>query len=303
MSRVLRRKPLASTLLLLACAGQHLDVGNDPPEEDTGVPGTGGASGGSSGSVTGGSGGTQVTGGGTAGTLPQPTSPSIEWPSQTGCDTDPAYQDLVGTWQGQLEDFYLQRLKSLTLVINGASSHGMCGSLKWGDGEAPPPATDPSAAYPSPYVYDVMGYGGTPGYSPLDGVTYTIVQGAVRDRTVRLSIGTRELWRSWCELQTSYPIEVGYGCLPYSDVGYSWGPDPDGTCTAGNRSFSNFACFICTNGVCACDEQSCTASTSDGIEIALTLSSDERVLTGPADDRATGMYVESGAAYYFEHAP
>ncbi|HEX5101056.1 MAG TPA: hypothetical protein VFV94_16210 [Polyangiaceae bacterium] len=296
MSRALRRKPLASALVLLACAGQHLDVGNDPPAEDTGVSGTGGGSGGT-GAVMVGNGGSQLSGGGTAGTPP----PSIEWPSQTGCDTDPAYQDLLGTWQGQLEDFYLQRIRPLTLVINGASSHGMCGSLKWGDGEAPPPATDPSAAYPSPNVYDVMGYGGSPGYSPLDGVTYTIVQGAVRDRSVRLSIGPRELWRSWCELQTSYPIEVGYSCLPYSDVGYSWGPEPDGICTAGKRSFSNFACFICLAGVCECDERSCTASTSDHLELALTLSSDGRVLTGPADDRATGGYIESGAAYYFEH--
>jgi hypothetical protein len=291
----MRRKSVASALLLLACAGQSLDVGNDSSGLNDGVQlgsgGTGGnlsSTGGTSSLGTGGTGGSSLP----------------EWPAQSGCQTDPAYQDLLGTWQGQLEDFYLQRLKSLTLVINGASSMGMCGSLKWGDGEPPPPATDPSAPYPSPNIYDVMGYGGSPGYTPLDGFTYTIAQGAVRDRTVRLSIGTRELWQSWCALQPSYHYNGGWNCVPDSDSGYSWGPDPGGTCMAGNRSFSNFTCFVCLANVCACEEQGCRAAGAEGdFAIALTLSEDRKVLTGPADDNATGGYVEMGAAYYFEHLP
>lgn len=303
MNRALRKKSLASALVLLACAGQSLDVGNDPPAEDTGVVGTGGGSGGS-GAVMVGSGGSQLSGGGTVGTAPPPATPPTEWPSQTGCDTEPAYQELVGTWQGQLEDFYLQRLKSLTLVINGVSSHGMCGSLKWGDGEAPPPATDPAGPYPSTAVYDVMGYGGTPGYTPLDGFTYTIEQGAVRDRTVRLSIGTSEIWQSWCELQGSYRYQDGYNCVPDSDTGYSYGDGPQGTCMAGGRNFSNFTCYMCLSNVCACTQESCAAAPSyNSLAIALTLSDDRNVLTGPADDRATGYYAEKGAAYYLERVP
>lgn len=292
----MRKKSLASTLMLLACAGQSLDVGSDPPGEGNVAPLS---SGGSSGNTLS-TGGAAPLGGGTGGLGTGASAPLPEWPAQSGCETDPAYQDLLGTWQGQVEDFYLQRLKSLTLVINGASSQGMCGSLKWGDGEPPPPATDPSAAYPSPNIYDLMGYGGQPGYTPLDGFTYTIAKGAVRDQAVRFSIGTWELWQSWCELQTSYRYNGGWNCVPESDMGYSWGPDPNGTCVIGNRNFSNFTCFVCLANVCACDEQSCRAAGSDGnFEIALTLSEDRTVLSGPADDRATGTY-EDGAAYYLE---
>jgi len=291
-----RTRSLASTLILVACAGQSLNVGNDPPGDDSVVPLSAGGSSGSASST----GGTGAVGGHTGGSGTGATAPLPEWPAQNGCASDPAYQDLVGTWQGQLEDFYLQRLKALTLVINGVSAKGMCGSLKWGDGEPPPPATDPAAPYPSPYIYDVMGVGGSPGYTPLDGFTYTVTQGAVRDRTVRLSIGTRELWQSWCELQTSYPYPEGSGCVPYSDS-YSWGADPNGTCVIGNQNFTNFTCFACLSGLCACEENGCTAGGASGdFEIALTLSEDRKVLTGPADDRATGTHAD-GAAYYLEH--
>lgn len=310
MSRALRKKSLASALVLLACAGQSLDVGNDPKGEDgVGLPGDG--TGGIAGVMStgaqpsgGGSVGVQPSGGGTFGAAQPPSTPSVEPPSQTGCDTDPAYQDFVGTWQGQLEDFYLKRIKALTLVINGVSSSGMCGSLKWGDGEAPAPATDAAGPYPPTAVYDVMGYGGSPGYTPLDGFTYTIEQGAVRDRTLRLSIGTNELWQSWCELQTSFHYQGGYNCVPDSDTGYGFGSEPGGTCMAGNRTFSNFTCYMCLASVCACTEEGCAANSSyDELDIGLTLSEDRKVLTGPADDRATGYYAEKGAAYYLERVP
>jgi len=303
----MRRKSLGSALMLVACAGQSLDVGNDSSGHRNGAAATDGATGGGTDGGTGcvvGSknGGSTFSGGGTSGTTSMPSSSLAEWPAQGGCASDAAAQGVLGTWRGQLEDFYLQPLTPLTLVINGASSHGMCGSLKWGDAAPPPQPTDPQAPYPAPQTEDELrNYGGAPGYTPFDGFTYTITQGAVRDGSVRFSIGTRELWESWCELQTSYPTAAGYNCIP-SDEGYSSGPDATSPCVIGKRTFSTSTCWLCQSGVCACDEQGCRASSSDGdFEIALTLSSDGKLLTGPADERATETY-QTGAAYYLQHA-
>lgn len=50
---------------------------------------------------------------------------------------------------GALEDFYLQPIKSVRLVINGASEQGICGTFTWGDGPAPAAPTDPSLIHRS----------------------------------------------------------------------------------------------------------------------------------------------------------
>lgn len=298
----MRRRSSSAALMLMACAGQSLDVGNDSHRESNGVPDTVNGTAAAGGSTWSG-GGSPPQGGGTGGTTSAPSSSLPDFPAQSGCETDAAGQSVLGTWRGQLEDFYLKPITPLTLVINGASSHGMCGTLKWGDGEPPPPPTDPQTPYPSPpNQYDLMNYGGAPGYTPYDGFTYTIAQGAVRDGTVRLSIGTRELWTSWCELQTSYRTSSGWNCIP-SDEGYSYGPDATSPCVIGNRTFSTSTCWLCQSYVCACDEHGCKASGTEGdYEMALTLSDDGKLLTGPADRRAIGYDVD-GSAYYLEHVP
>jgi hypothetical protein len=271
---MMHKKVLGLTVLLLACSGEQLDMGDDP----THVGGMG------SGGTTGGSAGGPPIGGSSGMPSSEPSASLPEWSSQTDCETDVEFADLVGTWEGQVEDFYLKPVQTLRVVINGASAHGICGSVTWGDGEAPAPATDPDAPYPSAEFWQA-GLGLVASV-PVEGFAYGIDEGAVRAHTVRFSTQVNEPWRSWCEIQTSYSSSLGYSCMPFADQGVTTTSDPNGVCETGGQTFTAFKCYGCERvfgGFCACDAGGCTAKHDHPSQFDLTLSDDATLLTGPAD--------------------
>src|SRR5512138_2528932 len=128
--------------LVIACGPQSIDVGRDPTtgagggesaiisgggSDSDAAGGTGNGVGGTAGVAAGGGGGVVMGGGGSLG------DGTSTWVSPPACDTDPGLESLLGTWQGDIEDFYLQAVLSVRLEIEGASAHGLCGSVTWGD--------------------------------------------------------------------------------------------------------------------------------------------------------------------------
>lgn len=286
---------------ILACSGERLNVGDDPARSGAnggtaGSSADAAATGGSvfgGGSVGTGAGGTDGTAMGGTGAVP----PGGTWPPTEGCDTDPEFEYLLGTWKGELEDFFLQPVTTLTVVINGASSHGMCGTVTWGEGEPLPPATDPDAAYPSSAYFD--GYAGSPAIlPPVQAYPYSIAQGAARDKTVRFATGMFDPWRSWCDLQTSYPAQSdSYQCIPDSPQ-YATNYDTE-TCSVGSQSYSLFRCYACAlSHICRCDAFGCDADASPSTQFALTVSEAGDEMAGPYVGDA---YPSRDLSYYLKH--
>jgi len=230
----MRRKLCVLALLLIACSGETLDVGND----------TEGA-----GSTTG--------AGGSGSTVSGPELP--DWPSVESCpvtgESNPAY---VGIWDGAVEDFFLNPLTRVRLEITRASLDGVCGSLTWGFGTDPPrPLTDPNESGTT------YGQGGYPGTDLHEGVTYTILQGAAREDMLRIRISQAEVWRDFCEAQEqTYYAGGGWQCIePYSTMAI----DHDAsTCTIstphGPVTHAIKVCSGCGFLACTCNSSGCTAN-------------------------------------------
>lgn len=244
----------------------------------TGAVGTGVGGGAGSGSfpIAGGGGGTPIGVGGSGG-LPF-TGEEPTWPAPDGCESDAAGEALVGTWEGALEDFYLQPLLSVRLVINGASERGICGTVTWGDAPEPT-ATDPAAPYPSQEAWEMGSVSGS-----VEGYPYTVLQGAAQSGLVRFALDAREGYRPWCAVQEPYALDDGYACLP----GRVWESDASGFCQVERpdgevQLFSSSQC-ACLN-LCDCNESGCFAQAGDVYQYDLTLADGGQTLLGPAPQR------------------
>jgi len=271
----MRKRALGLTVLLLACSAEQLDVGDDPANRG----GNGGAS----------------PAGGTSGATPSsaPSEPLPVWTSQGECQTDPEFADLLGTWQGQLENFQLEPVKTVRMVLNGVSAHGVCGSITYGDGPPLAPATDPDGLFPAAGFWTELLP--TASNQPVDGFTYTIDGGAIRDQTLHLSTQKLEPWRSWCELQQSYPSSHGWLCMPDFGGPGTFSSDPNGVCEAEGQTYTSFKCFACGftfTPLCTCNAEACTAGHGNPNQIALTLSDDATLLTGPVEDADLSFYLK-----------
>lgn len=268
-------------LLVLAagCAGTDLDIGHDLSASQ--IAGTGG-------SGAGGVGGTGAVG-------PVSGEPLPTVPSQTGCPTDPELAALVGTWEGNVEDFYLRPVEHLRIVINGISNtQGVCGSLTWGTKEPPPAPSDPETTYPASdyWHYSGAGAGNLP---PIAGFSYTLVDGGARLPNVRLGVGSNEPWHSFCALQTPVSAGDGWGCVEPNYELSLYPPDAAAICTAGGETHTAFHCLSCSGPVaelhCQCNDGGCVAAHDRDVRFELALAPDGMSMSGPFD--------KAGAEYHY----
>lgn len=126
---------------------------------------------------------------------------------------------LVGTWVGHLQVSLPAGSPTAKLVITGGNPPGY---VVFGDGSAPPPATNPDVGYPPDMP---QGGGGGPGYWIEPGFQYHLVSGDVTAQRVKLSGASNELWKGWCRLQTSYSggRNEPCACLPNTNSRLSAG--------------------------------------------------------------------------------
>jgi hypothetical protein len=232
----MRRNVQAVLFLCLACGGETLDVGQTKPAVSATPAGSGGSSG-------------------------RPPGPVLaDWPEPTDC-VSASDLDVVGVWEGAIQDPSFNTVVPLELTINGASeSRGVCGTVRWGEGVAPEPITDPNRGWPDD---DRLGRGGGAGFLH-EGATYTLLDGAVRGRQLRFTITASELWREWCALQQPYwnrNIEE-YRCLPPTS-GDSDNPClvtlDDGTKVPRDEG----QCGLCESPICVCNETECKANVGE----------------------------------------
>jgi hypothetical protein len=224
---------LAMASLLAACDGNHV-VGT----YESGTAGTTGASGttGMAG-VTGSAGTTGAAGTGEA---IGPLGPTQSWTGYIENNTKPGSDAL-----------------KLTFATD-AAGHAV-GTITFGQGTPPPPATDPNVGYPPAYFVT-----GQPAYDTFsfvaEGYPYAF-SGTLDGNRLRFKAPLRQLWTDWCALQTAYPNRT---CLPGNDAR----TDPtQNKCENGNASTNQWTKVDCgklwlcvSDRPCECEATSCQVS-------------------------------------------
>jgi len=202
------------------------------------------------------------------------------YPSTTACAGSDS--PLVGSWHGYVEN-QPAPWDELFLEINGANGDGICGTLRIGSAEPPPPATDPNVTYP-PGVIDQ-----SPNYL-IPGFTLTLMNGSTDGTRVRFGVSTQEGYDGWCRLQTVYPDGNGScSCLPPLTGG---GVRSGDVCTWNGQVTDCGKVEMCAGNavaVCMCNASGCSATTG-------TVDFDLRVNGDLAEGNATK---NPGSRIYF----
>ncbi len=210
---------------------------------------------------------------------------------------------LSGTYVGYIESFSFpdgSDAVSMTLVFAGDGT--VTGSITFGDGPPLPPPTDPDVGYPPGLVT-------TPGMAlpfepPVEGFAFTALQASYAAPRVRAQLDPREVWKQWCQLQTTiYPqyngdsdggcgALEGYGCLPNAGFGGLEDAGPDGGCGwySCQQPWTPIDCgkeALCLpNGSpCTCTATSCTVV----VGTTGAVSFDMQLASGHLDGSVTGI--------------
>jgi hypothetical protein len=328
MTRVLTRgKSLGpfglcvAAAIATACAGKALDVGSDSTaggdDPGTGATsvGAGGAGTGATGSGTGataamgsGTGATAAMGNGTGATaamgsgatgatsgmppvLSDEDLDNIQWPAAQPCAPAPE-SPLVGTWKGfwQYDD---RQADEAVLTITGLTPDGVpCGTFRVGEGEPPPPPTDPNAIYPEafppgyqpayPFGMDAPGMA-NPIIDPWPGYEYELLKVISEGSRLAFVLSFGEILRPWCQMQSSSPDSLS--CLPHWTGGGS--TDTPGLCTISGPSLAEtevpcWKTYYCSSATCFCYEGECDAALN---VTALELHWDDAALEGTVNGK------------------
>jgi hypothetical protein len=206
---------------------------------------------------------------------PGPTSESCENGQQL---------PIVGSWTGYVEN---QKWASgsdvVHVVITNANDTLVCGSISLGDAPPPPPATDPSVAYP-PGAFDpthtpATGWSDTTFLNYAEGFVMPMAQGTVTGSRLQFQTNWASNWDGWCGLQTPLSMTgldgtgLQYSCL------LAGGIDSAG-CHSSDGSLVDCGKFMLCESFCECTAQGCHA----WHENCDTLNFDMQV----ASDTATG---------------
>jgi hypothetical protein len=163
--------------------------------------------GGGAGSATGTAGTSGTTPTGTAGT--SGTTPA-------GPKADPATLGPTESWTGYVENHMFHSGSDVIKLKFATDANGIVsGTIVFGMGTPPPPATDPNVGYPP----DLLSSSAFPP-GPLawvfyvsEGYSYTFDGGSLATHRLRFTTDLTQLWAGWCALQT--PAADGSGdCLP-----------------------------------------------------------------------------------------
>ncbi len=168
----------------------------------------------------------------------------------------PARSIVDGTWVGYIETYkFPSGSDKLAMTLKGMPDGTVVGTMVFGEKPAPPPPTDPERGYPP--GFDVSA-------PPLffgEGFVHTVIAGKLAGKRLTFKITSTEVFKKWCELQTSYPGSPGCrSCLP------NWGLTCCGSkCTQTNPDTGEIVprdcgkLYLCAaRRVCECSTKGCT---------------------------------------------
>lgn len=181
--------------------------------------------------------------------------------------TDAAANPLSGTYTGYIESYqFPDGSDVVTMNLVFATDGTITGTVYFGSGPPLPQATNPDVGYPPGYT----------GGQVLEGFDFTVLGGTyAAPPRVQLSVSQAEVWKHWCEIQTTiYPRYNGqsdggcggfldYGCLPNVAGGGTGGADGGCEWTSCEQpSAMLIDCgkfYLCSMGMaCQCTATACT---------------------------------------------
>jgi hypothetical protein len=118
---------------------------------------------------------------------------------------------------------------ALALTLASDPAGVVRGTLVFGTGTPPPPATDPSMGYPPDFATSPQGKPGSfahKGYV-AEGYSYELDPGSLANSRLRFTVSLQQVWADWCLLETS-----------------SDGPSFCGPNLGGGSDSSASACFL-----------------------------------------------------------
>ncbi len=212
------------------------------------------------------------------------------------CVTGNELSAFVGQWDGYYQGSGMSDDNStFHLNILGANAtNGLCGTITYGVHPTPvtlPAATDPTADYP-PAALNLGTSVNRPSSMPLMGVAYTLVNGRIDGQRIRFDVNTFEVFKSWCEIQSSYPADdscLHFMCAP--NMASRGSTDGSGPCYLIDPNTQQEYPYNCNqlNGcsamdVCDCDAKHCTAGSMVTIPFDLLVSGDQATGKGSSYD-------------------
>ncbi len=213
---------------------------------------------------------------------------------------------LSGVYSGYIEGFMFSDGSdnlSFTLTFNDDGT--VTGTVRFGAAPLLAPPTDPNVGYPPGY-----GDGPTGPQQSLEGFSYTVLSGTyVVAPRLQLHVDQNELWKQWCDLQTTiYPLYdgcdvpapaascassgcgnlLGYSCLPNGATvfGTSCSVTP---CTQTQPVPVDCGKFdLCGvrslgTGTCMCTQTSCT------VVVGSSIAFDTQLIAGGINGSVTGL--------------
>jgi len=281
---------LAATLALVwGCDANHVlgAVDGGPSNQNPGSAGTSDMSPGSTGQAgAGATGSAGAIADGAAG-----TGVTTDAGGAAGAKADPGTLSPAESWTGYVENrTFASGSDTLTLKFSEDANGVVSGTIVFGMGIPPPPATDPSVGYPPNLVSSSLFPPG-PGLATsyvAEGFPYAFDGGSLATGRLRFSANLWQLWAGWCELQT--PASDGSGsCVP-NWGGTSAGP-PRNMCSQTNPQTMKvvpvdcgklFLCFA-GFGPCSCTASGCGLSKQNGDSAAFDIFITADTASGSAD--------------------
>jgi hypothetical protein len=211
---------------------------------------------------------------------------------------DASSNPLSGTYTGYIESFkFPDGSDVVTMTLAFADSGAVTGTVYFGTGAPLAPPTNPNLGYPP--GYDTIGVSAFP---PLEGFDFAVLDGTYASPRLTLTIQPSEIWKQWCEIQTTiYPIYngqadggcgsmLGYGCLPNAGtMGMTQGGVTTCQWISCDEPATTVDCAkmaLCVNGgTCTCIATACTVpvDTSGGISF------DMQLISGALNGSSVGL--------------
>jgi hypothetical protein len=159
------------------------------------------------------------------------------------------------SWTGYVENLRFPSGSDTIKLSYGYDSSGqVVGSVVFGNGTPPSPATDPNVGYPSNMD------GRSPVQIPTEGLSYSIATGTFTANRLRFTVNAFEPWDGWCRLQPA-PQDGSDMCLP----NWGGGSTPKGcyqTSPAGKDVTVDCGKLtLCLGRICLCSSVGCVQTT------------------------------------------
>ncbi|XXX79846.1 hypothetical protein WMF30_13835 [Sorangium sp. So ce134] len=182
---------------------------------------------------------------------------------------------LVARWEGYVENYqFPSGTDVIQIDIDSVVGTSIQGTVRFGAGASVPPVVDPDVGYPPLAGQTVVPESTYYPFEPHEGFDFTILDAQLTDRRLLFTVDPRQLWASWCDLQTSYPMTPGgdsYMCMPNEST--RW--EADGTCFLGEQPADCGYIELCRLGVCSCDASGCAVNPSNGISFDVAVDGQE----------------------------